>query len=64
MPDNLKEYSLSKSINKIVNHMKSDKKNKDSRINLILLKNIGKTTKPDTIKMTPEKVKIALDKII
>ena len=64
LPDNLKEYSLSKSINKIVNHMKSDKKNKDSRINLILLKNIGKTTKPDTIKMTPKKVKIALDKII
>ena len=33
--------------------MKNDKKNKDTKINLILLKKIGKTTKPNTIKMKP-----------
>ena len=63
LPNNLKKYSLNRSLDRIVEHMKSDKKNKDSRISLILLKHIGKTTKPDTIKMSPEQVKIALKKI-
>ena len=43
--------------------MKSDKKNKDSKISLILLKHIGKTTQPGTIRMSPEQVKAALKKI-
>ena len=63
LPNNLKKYSLNKSLGKIVEHMKSDKKNKDSKISLILLNQIGKTTKPGAIKMTPEQVKIALNKI-
>ena len=63
LPNDLKKYSLSRSLDRIVEHMKNDKKNKDSRISLILLKHIGKTTKPDTIKMSPEQVKIALKKI-
>ena len=63
LPNNLKKYSLNRSLDRIVEHMKSDKKNKDSRISLILLKHIGKTTKPGTIKMSPEQVKIALKKI-
>ncbi len=63
LPNDLKKYSLSKSLGKIVNHMKSDKKNKDSRISLILLKRIGKTTRPDLVKMNPEQVKKALKKI-
>ena len=62
LPNDLKKYSLSRNLDRIVEHMKSDKKNKDSRISLILLKHIGKTTKPDTIKMSPEQVKIALKK--
>jgi len=64
LPNSLKKYSLNKNLDKIVKHMKSDKKNKDSRINLILLKHIGKTTKLGAIKMSPEQVKIALKKII
>ena len=43
--------------------MKKDKKNKDSKISLILLKHIGKTTKPGKIKMSPQQVKLALKKI-
>ena len=63
LPDNLRNYSLNNKLNKIVEHMKSDKKNKDSRINLILLKKIGKTTKPGAIMMSPLQVKMALKKI-
>ena len=50
----LKKNSLPKNINQIVNYMKSDKKNKDTKINLILLKGIGKTTKPNKIQIKPE----------
>ncbi len=63
LPNNLKKYSLNRSLDKIVEHMKKDKKNKDSKISLILLKYIGKTTKPGTIKMSPQQVKLALKKI-
>tara|TARA_Y100000590_G_scaffold449937_1_gene588878 strand:+ start:526 stop:1644 length:1119 start_codon:yes stop_codon:yes gene_type:complete len=37
-----KKYFNNKDVNKIVNFMKVDKKNNSSKINLILLKNIGK----------------------
>ncbi len=63
LPNNLKKYSLGKSHEKIINHMKSDKKNKDSRISLILLKKIGKTTKPGIIKMSPQQMKYAFNTI-
>ena len=43
--------------------MKNDKKNRDAKINLILLKNIGKTTKLDKIKMTPSQIKSFLKEI-
>ena len=39
---NLKRYFNSKDISKIIFYMKQDKKNKDSKINLILLKGIAK----------------------
>ena len=39
---NLSKYFKSKDISNIIFYMKQDKKNKDSKINLILLKNIGK----------------------
>jgi 3-dehydroquinate synthetase len=42
--------------------MKNDKKNVDSKISLILLKRIGKTTKPGRIKMTPKQIKLSLKK--
>jgi len=46
---NIKEIFKRKEIKKIINLMKKDKKNKNSKINLILLKKIGKTTKPNEI---------------
>ena len=50
--------------NKLINFMKNDKKNDDKKINLILLKKIGKTSKPGQFKYTPEKLKKDLKKII
>ena len=64
LPNSLKKYSLNKKLNRIVEHMKSDKKNKDSRINLILLKNIGKTTRPNAVKLSPKKMNLLIKKII
>ena len=43
--------------------MVNDKKNNDKRINLILLKKIGKTTKPGEIKMTLGQMKSVIKKI-
>ena len=40
--DNLNKYFKLKDISKIIFYMKQDKKNKDNKINLILLKSIGK----------------------
>ena len=40
---NLNKYFKKKNINSIIKFMKSDKKNTSSNINLILIKNIGKT---------------------
>ncbi len=66
--NNLK-YSLDKffeknDYNNIVNHMTNDKKNNDDKINLILLKNIGQTTIPNTYKITKIELKKIFDKII
>ena len=49
LPMNIKKIFKRKEIKKIINLMKKDKKNKNSKINLILLKKIGKTTKPNEI---------------
>ena len=42
LPNNIKKFFLKKNISSILNFMKSDKKNISSKINLILLKDIGK----------------------
>ena len=42
VPLHLKYYFKKKNINKIIKYMKSDKKNNSSKINLILIKRIGK----------------------
>ena len=42
IPVNLKYYFKKKDINTIIKYMKSDKKNNSSKINLILIKKIGK----------------------
>ena len=52
-----KKYFTKNEINKIVNFMKKDKKNINSSINLILLKKIGKTTKPNQIKLKSHEIK-------
>lgn len=49
---------------KIINHMVSDKKNNDKKLNLILLKKIGKTTTPNNYKMTTGELKKIFYKII
>ena len=44
-------------INKIIHFMKKDKKNTNEKINLILLKKIGKTTKPGKISIKSKEIK-------
>ena len=54
---NIKKFFKKKEINKIIHFMKKDKKNVSNRINLILLKKIGKTTKPKQIAMRDFEIK-------
>jgi len=49
-------------INKILFFMKKDKKNTNSKINLILLKKVGKTTKPNEISLNDNVIKNFLKK--
>ena len=44
-------------INKIIHFMKKDKKNLNEKINLILLKKIGKTTKPNSLALDGNEIK-------
>ena len=53
-----------KNINTMVNFMEVDKKNYDKKINLILLKRIGKTTRPGEYRLSPNEIKKILKKII
>ena len=48
LPSKLNKFFRKKDINKIIAFMKKDKKNSNKKINLILLKKIGKTTKPNS----------------
>lgn len=48
LPMNIKENFNKKEVKKIIYFMKKDKKNLNEKINLILLKKIGKTTMPNT----------------
>jgi len=54
---NLKKIFKKNEINKIIHFMKQDKKNTSEKINLILIKKIGKTTKPNTIVMSRKELK-------
>jgi len=51
-------------IKSIINYMKSDKKNNDKKINLILIKRVGKTTLPGKTKMSTNELKRLIGKII
>ena len=52
-----KNYSQTSSIKKLMPYLKNDKKNNDSKINFILLKNIGKTAMPDKSKISLKNLK-------
>ena len=57
LPNKLSKFFKKKEINKIVYFMQSDKKNFNEKINLILLKKIGKATKPNTFSIDRIKLK-------
>ena len=54
---NIKKFFKKNEINKIVNFMKKDKKNVSSKINLILLKKIGKTSYPKQVSLKDYEIK-------
>ena len=60
----IKKFFNQKEYNKIVDHMVNDKKNNNRKINLILLKNIGQTTLPNTCKISTLEIKKIFKKII
>ena len=63
LPSTLLDYFSKKDFKKIVKFMINDKKNDDYRINLILLKKIGKTTEPGTIKLSLLQMQKAMESI-
>ena len=61
---NIKKFFKKSEYKKIADYMMIDKKNNDKKINLILLKKIGKTTKPNSYKISYIELKKILNKII
>ena len=61
---NLRKIFKKKEYNKMAKFMINDKKNNDKKINLILLKKIGQTTKPGNIKYSYQHIKKLIEKII
>ena len=49
LPMNIKEIFKKKDIDKIISFMEKDKKNLNEKINLVLIKRIGKTLKPNSV---------------
>ena len=64
LPSNLKYFVSQNNFKNIVDFMRYDKKNYDDKINLILLKKIGKTTNPGDFKISPQQMREVLKKII
>ena len=56
LPTNIGKYFYKRDINKIINFMKKDKKNFGKKINLILLKKIGKTIKSTSTLIDSKKI--------
>jgi len=63
LPKNLTDFFSKKILNKIVNFMEIDKKNYNNKINLILLRRIGKTTNPGDFGITSKEIRNVLKKI-
>ena len=53
----IKNFRSVKSINNLIPFIKNDKKNDDEKINFILLRSIGKTTKPNSQKISISNLK-------
>ena len=57
LPMKIGEFFHKNEINKIISFIKKDKKNFDKKINLILLKKIGATTKPNQININANEIR-------
>ena len=57
LPMKIKNLFKKREINKIISFMKKDKKNINEKINLILIKKIGKTTKPNSFTVNADELK-------
>ena len=64
LPVKLEKYFPKKKLDKIIKYMSNDKKNMDDKINFILLRKIGKTSKPGEFKLTIREVKKIFKEII
>ena len=60
----IKKFFKKSEYKKIANYMIADKKNNDKKINFILLKKIGQTTKPNEYKISISELKRVFNKII
>ena len=60
----IKKFFKKSEYKKIANYMTADKKNNDKKINFILLKKIGQTTKPNEYKILISELKKVFNKII
>ena len=60
----IKKFFKKNEYQKIADYMSADKKNNDKKINLILLKKIGQTTKPNDYKISSTELKKIFNKII
>ena len=63
LPKNLNKILSSKKLGKVVGFMQIDKKNYDNKINLILLKRIGKTTIPGAYRVSSSEIKNIIKRI-
>ncbi len=63
LPSKINNYLKKRQISNISKLMVNDKKNNDEKINLILLKRIGRTTIPGKIKMSADQIDHFLKKI-
>jgi len=57
LPMNFKKIFNNKEVIKIISFMEKDKKNLNKKINLVLLKKIGKTTKPNNFSINKNELK-------
>ena len=57
LPMKIKKFFKRKEIDKIISFMVKDKKNLNNKINLILIKKIGKVTKPNSIIMSHQEIR-------